>query len=201
MRVRILFISFDQSEHCSLFVLNSNQKHPFPHTSIYSRTILRRQRWGQTLLIAIVERLKYSGIPISRTLGFPNLPISRTKPCFLGFASLKPYNFTPDFSNPRFLETPDNSNQFLLPWDKLTLDNSNMRKFSNHLVRISITFTPLNKVTLPDKLFSGISKPQICYQPERYNDCFGLHNKRSLIQLFFWSCCCNTSINFVVPLK
>ena len=24
----------------------------------------------------------YSGIPISRTLGFPNLPISRTKPCF-----------------------------------------------------------------------------------------------------------------------
>ena len=30
----------------------------------------------------------------------------------LGFTSLKLYNFTPDFSNPRFLETPDNSNQF-----------------------------------------------------------------------------------------
>ena len=34
------------------------------------------------------------------------------------FASLKLYNFTPDFSNPQFLETPDNSNQFWLPWDK-----------------------------------------------------------------------------------
>ena len=60
----------------------------------------------------------------------------------LGFASLKLYNFTPDFSNPRFLETPDNSNQFWFPWNKLTLDNVNLRKFRNHLVRISITFTP-----------------------------------------------------------
>ena len=73
-----------------------------------------------------------------------------------GFASLKLYNFTPDFSNPRFLETPDNSNQFWLPWDKLTLDNSNLRKFPNHLVRMSITFTPLNKMAPPDKLFSRI---------------------------------------------
>ena len=63
----------------------------------------------------------------------------------LGFASLKLYNFTPDFSNPRFLETPDKLNQFWLPWGKLTLDNSNLRKFPNHLVRMSITFTPLNK--------------------------------------------------------
>ena len=45
----------------------------------------------------------------------------------LGFAS-KLYNFIPDFSNPRFLETPDNSNQFWLPWDKLTGDNSNLAK-------------------------------------------------------------------------
>ena len=97
---------------------------------------------------------KYSGIPISRTLGFPNLPISRTKPCSLGFASLKLYNITPDFSNPRFLETPDNSNELWLPWDKLTLDNSNLRKFPNHLVRMSITFTPLNKLALPDRLSS-----------------------------------------------
>ena len=74
----------------------------------------------------------------------------------LGFASLKLYNFTPDFSNLRFLETPDNSNQFWLPWDKLTLDNSNLQKFRNHLVRMSITFTPLNKLTLPDKLLSRI---------------------------------------------
>ena len=74
----------------------------------------------------------------------------------LGFASLKLYNFTPDFSNPRFLETPDNSNQFWLPWDKLTLDNSNLRKFPHHLVRMSIAFTPLNKLALPDKLFSRI---------------------------------------------
>ena len=74
----------------------------------------------------------------------------------LGFASLKLYNFTPDFSNPRFLETPDNSNQFWLPWDKLTLDNSNLGKFPIHLVRMSITFTPLNKLAPPDKLFSRI---------------------------------------------
>ena len=74
----------------------------------------------------------------------------------LGFASLKLYNFSPDFSNPRFLETPDNSNQFWPPWDKLTLDNSNLRKFPIHLVRMSITFTPLNKLALPDKLFSRI---------------------------------------------
>ena len=33
----------------------------------------------------------------------------------LGFTSLELYNFTPDFSNPRFLETPDNSNQFFFP--------------------------------------------------------------------------------------
>ena len=54
--------------------------------------------------------------------------VSRTSRYFepilvsLGFASLKLYNFTPDFSNPRFLETPD---------------NSNLRKFPNHLVRMS----------------------------------------------------------------
>ena len=47
-------------------------------------------------------------------------------------ASLKLYNFTPNFSNPRFLETPDNSNHVWLPWDKLTTDNSNRREFSNH---------------------------------------------------------------------
>ena len=98
----------------------------------------------------------------------------------LGFASLKVYNFTPDFSNPRFLDTPDNSNQFWLPWDKLTLDNSNLRKFRNHLVGTSITFTPLNKLTLPDKLFvfshfnHTTSHKSVCHQSvwsERYNDC------------------------------
>ena len=64
----------------------------------------------------------------------------------LVFASLKLYNFTPDFSNPRLLETPDNSNQFLLSWDKLPLDHSNLRKFPDHLVWMSITFTLLNKL-------------------------------------------------------
>ena len=39
---------------------------------------------------------KYSGIPISQTLGFSNLPISRTKPCIPWIFF---YNFTPDFSN------------------------------------------------------------------------------------------------------
>ena len=116
----------------------------------------------------------YSGIPISRTLA-----VSRTSRYLepnlvsLGFASLKLYNSTPDFSNPRFLETPDNSNQFWLPWDKLTLDNSNLRKFRNHLVRKSITFTPSNKLTLPDKLFFNhtTSHKSVCHQSERYNDC------------------------------
>ena len=100
--------------------------------------------------------ITYSGIPflepsVSRTSRYlePNL-IS------LGFASLKLYKFTPDFSNPRFLKTPDTSNQFWLPWDKLTLDNSNLRKFPNHLMWMSTTFTPLNKLALPDKLFSRI---------------------------------------------
>ena len=46
------------------------------------------------------------------------------------------------FSNTRFLETPDNSNRIWLPWHKLTPDNSNLRKFRNHLVWMSITFTP-----------------------------------------------------------
>ena len=89
---------------------------------------------------------RYSRIPISRTLGFANLPIFRANSCFLGFTSLKLYNFTPGFSNPRILETLDNSNQFWLPWGKLTLDNSNLQKFPNHLVWMSIKFTPLNKL-------------------------------------------------------
>ena len=83
----------------------------------------------------------------------------------LGFASLKLYNFMPDFWNLRFLETPDNSNQFWLPWDKLTLDNSNLRKFRNHLVRTSITFTLLNELTLPDKLFPRILITQQATNP------------------------------------
>ena len=74
----------------------------------------------------------------------------------LAFASLKLYNFTPDFSNPRFPETPDKSKHFCLPWDKLTLDNSTLGKFPNHLVRMSITFTSLNKLALPDNLVSLI---------------------------------------------
>ena len=82
-----------------------------------------------------------------------------------GFASLKLYNFIPDFSNPRFLETPDNSNQFWLPWDKLTLNNSNLRKFRNHLVRTSIKFTPLKKLAIPDKLFSRILITQQATNP------------------------------------
>ena len=90
----------------------------------------------------------------------------------LGFASLKLYNFTPDFSNPRFLETPDNSNQFWLPWDKLTLDNSNLRKFQNHLVRMSITFTPLtnwhSRISCFLHFNHTTSKPQICHQSGRY---------------------------------
>ena len=74
----------------------------------------------------------------------------------LGFASIKLYNFTADFSNLRFLEISYNSNQFWLQWDKLTLDNSNLWKFPNHLLCMSVTFTHLNKLALSDKLFSRI---------------------------------------------
>ena len=89
-----------------------------------------------------VERHENSGIPISRTLRslnrylVPNL-------VSIEFASLKLYNFTPNFSNPRFLDTLDDSNQFWLPWDKLILDNSNLRKFLNLLMPMSITCTPI----------------------------------------------------------
>ena len=94
----------------------------------------------------LVDTFIYSGIPISRTLGFPNLPIFRPNLVSLGFASLKLYNFTPDFSNPRFLETHDNWNQFWLPWDKLTLDTSNLWKFPKYLPCMLIKFTLLNKL-------------------------------------------------------
>ena len=111
--------------------------------------------------------------------------VSRTSRYFepnlvsVGFASLKLYNFTPDFSNPRFLETPHNSNQFRLPWDKLTLDNSSLRKFPNNSecgcqlhwhFRIS-RFSHFNHTT---------RKSQICHQTESYNDCFGLQTSMRL---------------------
>jgi len=74
----------------------------------------------------------------------------------------------------RFLETPDNSNQFFFPWDKLTLDNLNLRKFRNNLVRMSITSTPSGLTRISPSYFNHtISKPQICHQSERYNDYLG----------------------------
>ena len=45
------------------------------------------------------SKMRYSGIPISRTLGFPNLPISRTKPCFPWICFTQALQ-----SHPRFLE-------------------------------------------------------------------------------------------------
>ena len=71
--------------------------------------------------------------PISRTLDFLKLPITRTN--------------------------------FGSHWTKLTLDNLNLRKFRNHLVWTSITFMPLNKLTLPDKLFSRILITQQATNP------------------------------------
>ena len=65
--------------------------------------------------------------PVSQTSRYlePNLvPIE--------LVSLKLYNFTPNFSKPRFLETTNNSNHFWLPWAKLIIDNSNLREFPNH---------------------------------------------------------------------
>ena len=98
----------------------------------------------------------YSGILISQILGFPNLLISRTKLCFPWICFTQALQFYPRFIESSISRTPDNSNQFWLPWVQLTLDNSNLRKFPNHLVRISITFTSLNKLALSDKLFSRI---------------------------------------------
>ena len=52
---------------------------------------------------------KYSGIPISRTLNFANLPITRTKSRFP--SSVKHCSFTPDFSNYSIFLT-----NFRFPW-------------------------------------------------------------------------------------
>ena len=40
---------------------------------------------------------------------------------FIGFASVKHCNFTPDFSNPRFFGTSDISNQFLPPMEEIII--------------------------------------------------------------------------------
>ena len=81
----------------------------------------------------------YSGILISRTSRY-----------------LEPNLVSLGFTLALTCQTLDFSNQFFSPWDKLTLDNSNLRKFRNNLVRMSITSMPRNKLTLPDKLFSHI---------------------------------------------
>ena len=47
-----------------------------------TKNLFTRKSEECRLLILILSILNYSGLPISRTLGFPNLPISRTKPCF-----------------------------------------------------------------------------------------------------------------------
>ena len=60
----------------------------------------------------------YNSPPISRTLGFSNLPISRrdrTKPRFLWICFTRPLYFTADFSNPRFSRTQYLSLQYLEP--------------------------------------------------------------------------------------
>ena len=104
---------------------------------------------------------------------------------------LQRLQWNPDFLNPRFPEPPDISNQFLFPLDLLhsssimiynftpgfsnprileTLDNSNLRKFPNHLVRMPITFTPLNKLgtsstrnvsQITDQSFSVAKRQQV----------------------------------------
>jgi len=83
---------------------------------------------------------KWSGMEpsVSRTFRYlePNL-------VSIEFASLRLY------LERAVLDTPDNSNQFWLPWYKLTPDNSNQGKFPNHLVRMSITFSPLRWLYIP----------------------------------------------------
>ena len=53
--------------------------------------------------------IRYSGIPISRTLIFSNLPLTQTKSCFP--SSVEHCNFTPDFSNSPIFRT-----NFRFPW-------------------------------------------------------------------------------------
>jgi len=83
---------------------------------------------------------KWSGMEpsVSRTFRYlePNL-------VSIEFASLRLY------LERAVLDTPDNSNQFWLPWYKLTPDNSKQREFPKHLVRMSITFSPLRWLYIP----------------------------------------------------
>ena len=101
---------------------------------VYDHTISSRMSKQQ------VERQEYSGIPISRTLGFPNLLISRTNPFFHWLNLL----YSSSVISPPISRTRDFSKlPIWLPCDKLTTSNSNLRKFPNHLVRMSITITTL----------------------------------------------------------
>ena len=71
-----------------------------------------------------------------------------------------PISRTLDFS-----KLPTTRTNFGSRRTKLTLDNLNLRKFRNHLGWTSIIFTPLNKLTLPDKLFSRILITQQATNP------------------------------------
>ena len=71
--------------------------------------------------------------------------------------------WNPDFSNPRFPEPPDISNQTLFPLDLLQSSSIISPQISQTLdfLKLPITrtcenFMPLNKLTLPDKLLSRI---------------------------------------------
>ena len=84
----------------------------------------------------LILDIYYSGIPISRTLIFSNLPITRTKSRSL--SSVKHCNFTPDFSN-----SPISPTNLRFPW--------RFKKSGFHCIQVaslSILFTQLHVVCL-----------------------------------------------------
>ena len=118
----------------------------------------------------------------------------------LGFASLKLYNFTPDFS-----KLPITRTNFVsrgTNWPSITRTCENFETF----VRMSITFTPLNKLTLPDKLLSRI----LITQQASHKSIISLkgimtasdyRTEVPLFNCFSEAVLPKKPINFVVPLK
>ena len=126
---------------------------------VYDRTISSRKSKHQ------VERHEYSGIPISRTLGFPNLPISRTKPCchWVCFTNAPYSSFTPHFSNPRFLETPiTRINFFFFFFERfeyyMCINNVfRWQMLANHSTRLKVNNNILRFQTTYRRLFENLN--------------------------------------------
>ena len=112
-------------------------------------TISRMKRfvaqWNDLLLSLCYS---YSGIPISRTLGFPNFTMSRTLFSFdlLHLSSMISPLISRTLNFSRLPRTWTNFGSRGTNWPSKTRTCENFED----------TFTPLNRLTLPDKLFSRI---------------------------------------------